>query len=216
MQYHFPKSMFVLSLFTIFAIGCSKDPASSDVNATVNFSPLSPNSTWTYLNTPGTTFTLTATNRDTVAEGTTYRVLTNSAGSNVYLGKSGSNYYRFGSIAQLNIKATQELYLMDDKAVNGSWLASIGFSLPGVPIPISANLNYSIKEKGVSRIVSGKAFSNVTKVRLDLSVPTFGPLGGGDFYYAEGVGLIESVILLNIPGQAPISQTQVLTAYSIK
>ncbi len=53
-------------------------------------------------------------------------------------------------------------------------------------------------------------------VRLDLSIAGLGTIGGGDFYYAEGVGLIENALNVTVPGQAVINQTQVLTAYSIK
>lgn len=204
----------ILGLF--LAAGCSKDDSTGGVTATVDFSPLTANSTWTYQNTPGGSFTLTATNRDTVALGITYRVLTNSSGANNYLAKSGSNYYRFGSIAELNINAAQELYLKDDQPVNATWLATQGFTVPGVPLALTATLNYTIKEKGISRTVASKAFSNVTHVRLDLSITGLGSIGGGDFYYAEGVGLIENMININVPGQAAINQTQVLTAYTIK
>ncbi len=204
----------ILGLF--LAAGCGKDNPTPDVPATVDFSPLTANSTWTYQNTPGASFTLTATNKDTVANGKTYRVLLNSTGGNNYLGKSGSNYYRFGTIAQLNISAAEELYLKDDQPVNATWLATQSFTVPGIPLPLTANLNYSIKEKGISRTVASKAFSNVTHVRLDLSITGFGSIGGGDFFYADGVGLIENEIKINVPGQAAINQTQVLTAYTIK
>lgn len=203
----------ILGLF--LAVGCSKDNLPSVVS-TVDFSPLTANSTWTYQNTPGGTFTLTATNRDTVANGKTYRVLLNSTGGNNYMGKSGSNYYRFGSIAQLNISAAEELYLKDDQQVNATWLATQSFTVPGIPLPLTANLNYSIKQKGISRTVASKAFANVTHVRLDLSITGLGSIGGGDFYYAEGVGLVENMININVPGQAAINQSQVLTAYTIK
>ena len=199
-----------------FAAGCSKSTTTPNVVPTADFGPLTANSTWTYQNTPGASFTLTATNRDTMANGKTYRVLLNSSGGNNYLGKAGSNYYRFGSIAQLKINAAEELYLKDDQPVNATWLANQSFTVPGIPLPLTANLNYSIKEKGISRTVASKAFSNVTHVRLDLSITGFGSIGGGDFYYANGVGLIENEIKINVPGQAAINQTQAITAYSIK
>lgn len=203
-------------LTLLLAAGCGKESSTPGGTATIDFSPLTPSSTWTYQNTPGSSFTLTATNKDTVANGKTYRVLLNSTGGNNYLGKSGSNYYRFGTIAQLNISAAEELYLKDDQPVNATWVAAQSFTVPGIPLPLTANLNYSIKEKGISRTVASKAFGNVTHVRLDLSITGFGSIGGGDFYYAEGVGLIENEIKISVPGQAAINQTQVLTSYTIK
>lgn len=206
-----------ICLSTLVFINCSKKNDTSRGSASaVNYSPLTANSSWTYLNTPGSSFTLTATSRDTVANGNTYRVLTNSLGGNNYLRKDGSNYYRFASLAELNISALEELYLKADQPVNGTWMASQIFNITGFPIPITANLNYTIKEKGITRTVSGKAFSNVTHVRLDISLAGLGAIGGGDFYYAEGIGLIENAVKVNAPGQAPIDQTMILTAYVIK
>lgn len=216
MNFKFLRASLSGMLGLLIMAGCGKDNSTPGGTASVNFSPLTANSTWTYLNTPGSSFTLTATNRDTVANGKTYRVLSNSTGGNNYLGKSGSNYYRFGTIAQLNISAAEELYLKDDQPVNATWLATQSFTVPGIPLPLTANLNYSIKEKGISRTVASKAFSNVSHVRLDISITGLGSIGGGDFYYAEGVGLIENGIKINVPGQAAIDQTQVITAYTIK
>ena len=216
MNFKLFRSAMPFLLGLMLAAGCSKNTSTPDVVSTADFSPLTANSTWTYQNTPGGSFTLTATNRDTAANGKTYRVLLNSSGGNNYLGKSGSNYYRFGSIAQLNISAAEELYLKDDQLVNATWLTTQTFTVPGIPLPLTANLNYSIKEKGISRTVATKAFTNVTHVRLDLSITGLGAIGGGDFYYANGVGLIENEIKVNVPGQAAINQTQVITAYSIK
>ncbi len=207
----------MVCLSTMLFINCSKNNDNSPGFASAsNYSPLTANSTWTYLNTPGSSFTLTATSRDTVANGSTYRVLNNSSGGNNYLRKDGNNYYRFGSLAELNIGALEELYLKADQPVNGIWMASQTFNITGFPIPITANLNYTVKDKGITRTVSGKAFSNVTHVRLDISIASLGAIGGGDFYYAEGIGLIENAVKVNVPGQAAIDQTIILTAYSIK
>ena len=210
------KCCSALLIAIVFFTGCSKDDSAGGSTAAADFGPLTANSTWTYQNNPGSSFTVTATNRDTVALGKTYRVLLNSSGSNLYLGKSGSAYYRFGSIGDLGLPAVEELYLKDDQPVNATWQMTQAFTAPGIPLPLTANLNYSLKEKGATRMVSGKTFNNVIKVRLDLSIVGLGSIGGGDFYYAEGVGLIENTINVNVPGQAAINQSQVLTSYSIK
>jgi len=203
-----------LAILTMVSVGCKKSGTTPTTPAAQNFSPLTANSSWTYKNTPGSNVTITATNRDTMALGKTYRVLTSSTGGNVYLGKEGDNYYRFGSAAQLNITAAEELYLKANESISGTWTATQNFTFSG--LPVTANLTYSIKEKGISRTVGGKAFSKVTYVRLDISISLLGNIGGGDFYYAEGVGLIENAILVSVPGQAAINQKQELTAYTIK
>lgn len=208
------RSMVMTAAAATLVISCSKDEG--DTNSGANFSPLTQGSTWTYQSSTGSSFTLTATSRDTAIGGKNYRVLSNTAGSNLYLAKEGDNYYRFGSIAELNLQAVEELYLKAGEAVNATWGAPISFTVPGVPVPLTANLTYTIKEKGATRTAGGKSYNNVTHVRMDISITGLGNIGGGDFYYAEGVGMVENAILVNVPGQATINQTQTLTAYAIK
>ncbi len=108
------------ALVLIFLLsGCGKD---SPVK--IDYSPLTAGSTWTYENTPGTPFTLTATNRDTVALGKTYKILTNSNGPNNYRAKVGNEYYRFGAFATVGLNSVEELYLKDNVAVNATWSSS--------------------------------------------------------------------------------------------
>ncbi len=202
--------LFILALL----VGCSKEKAPA--TASEDYSPLTANSTWTYKTNSGSTFVITATNRDTVAKGKTYKVLLNSAGQNLYQSKAGGEYFRFGTFADVGINAVEELYLKDNQPVNATWLISQAFSAPGIPIPLTANLNYTIKEKGINKTVGSKSFTNVIHIRLDLSIAGFGSIGGGDFYYANGVGLIENIINVTVPGQAAFSQTQQITDYSIK
>jgi hypothetical protein len=201
----------VVSFLFLFT-ECNK---SSDAPAE-DYSPLTAGSSWAYTSSSGTSNKLTATNRDTVASGHTYRVLTNSSGPNTYLGKSGNEYYRFGSLSSLGINNVEELYLKDNLDVNGTWKLEQAFNYPGIPIPLTATLNYTIKSKGGTRTVSGKNFTNVIQVRLDISITGLGSVGGGDFYYASGVGMIENTISINIVGQPPIAETTLLTAYEIK
>ena len=180
-----------------------------------DYSPLTAGSTRTYLSS-GSTYTLTATNKDTTVNSHTYRVLTNSAGGNNYLGKSGNDYYRFGTLSGIGINNLEELYLKDNSDVNTTWKIDQSFTYPGVPIPLTATLNYTIKAKGVSHTVNGKNFDNVVQVRLDLSISGFGSVGGGDFYYAAGVGMIESDIAVNAVGVGSFNETTTLTAYQVK
>jgi hypothetical protein len=179
-----------------------------------DYMPLTPGSTWTY-SSSGSSFTLAATNRDTVANGKTYRVVTNSAGSNYYFGKNGNEYYRYGALAALNLSGVEELYLKDNLDVSGTWATSQVFNAPGIPIPLTANLTHAIKSKGGSRTVSGKTFNDVIHVRLDISVTGFGSVGGGDFYYAKNIGMIENTFSVTLPGQN-IAQSQLLIGYEIK
>lgn len=203
----------LLFCFFLTATGCKKK---KDDVAPTDYSPLTAGSTWTYQTTAGPNYTLTATNRDTVAMGRTYRVLTNSAGPNNYRAKSGADYYRFGVVPGFGANGFEELYLKDGQALNAIWQATQTINVPGVPVPVTATLKYTLKEQGISRTVAGKAFANVQHVRLDVSVALVGSVGGGDFYYAKGVGLIESSLLLNAQGQQVANVSETLVAYTIK
>jgi hypothetical protein len=210
-------SVCIIASVMIFFTACSKDD--SNPSTSTNFNPLNAGSTWTYAHTEtGATpynFTLTATNRDTTANTKTYRVLTNSVGPNNYLGKVGNDDYRFASFPSLGINSFEELFLKEDKNLNDTWSSSSNVSISG--FPVSANLTYTIKGKGESRTVNGKSFNNVTHVRLDLSVGV--PVGGGDFYYQDGVGMIEDMIAVTPPVGLPVaaysSQDQIVS-YEIK
>src|SRR5215210_9271027 len=82
---------------------CKKDDA-PPTTSNGNYSPLTVGSNWTYNFREGSsspnTFTLTVTDKDTVVNQKTYKVLSSSDGSgNNYLAKIDSNYYRFASFA---------------------------------------------------------------------------------------------------------------------
>lgn len=207
-------------LFAIVIVGvfgsCQKSTTGNGNTAPVTFSPLTTGSTWTYQTNGTTTFTLTATNKDTLILGRTYKVLSNSGGTNNYLAVTGNDYYRFGDFPAISTTGVEELYLKDNITVSGVWTSTQNIT---TPIATTINLGYSIKEKGTTKTVAGKLFSNVTKVRLDLTNAFLGNLGGGDFYYAEGIGMIESniAIIAIVPlGIPAFNQIQILTAYSIK
>lgn len=210
-------SFCLLASSVLFFAACEKDE-SSPGESTGNYSPLTTGSMWTYKNTEGTNapknYTLTAANRDTVANGRTYKVLTSSNGSaNRYLSKTGSDYYRFASFPELGIGSFEELYLKDNKAVNETWTATAAINYGG--FTINADLTYTIKGKGERRTVNAKAYDDVTYVRLDIKVAGE-PAGGGDFYYQEGVGLVENNVSLRSPLGQTFTSKEELVSYDIK
>jgi hypothetical protein len=203
---------------TVFIFGnCKKSSDDTPVTPVVNFSPYTANSTWTYRTELNTTFTLTATNRDTSINARTYRVLTNSTGGNNYLAKVDHDYYRYGIIPAVGATGLEELYLKDNVDVNGTWTDSKSINVTGIgAVPV--NLLYTVKSKGGTRTVNGVVFNKVTYVRLDIS-SIVGAVGGGDFYYAEGVGVIEQVIVINpipLAGITGSTSSQVLINYVIR
>jgi hypothetical protein len=177
--------------------------------------PMTAGSTWTYQPSQGSAYTVTATNKDTVALGKTFKVFTNSNGGNRYQMKSGNEYYRLTIIPTIAPNGFAELYLKDNQPVNTTWKTTLPVTIPNIPIPVPADLNYTIKAKDTTVTVNNKVFNKVIRVRLDVSIPTFGPLGSGDFYYADKVGLIESKFQIDLQGQQ-VNQSEVLTSYTIK
>lgn len=195
--------------------GCGKDETSTPAT---DYSPLTANSTWTYQISTGGTYTLTSTNRDTTISGKTFHVFTNSNGGNNYMGKSGNDYYRFGILPGIAPNGFDETYLKDNVDVNGTWTITQNATAPGIPTPIPVKLTYTIAEKGVQKVVNGKTFTNVIHVKLNISALEIQG-GNGDFYYSAGVGLIESILVINANpafGIQAYNQTQTLTSYSIK
>lgn len=207
---------FCLVVSTLFLFTKCKKGDAAPITATVNYSPLTAGSSWTYNYTentsPAVSYTYTVTGKDTTINDKKYNVLSTSDGSeNRYMAKIDSNYYRYASIS--DIGNFEELYLKDNREVNSTWPGSATINYPGFPA-ITANLTYTVKEKGISYAVNGKTYSDVIHIRLDASALA-NNIGGGDFYYAKDIGLIENKILLNYLGQSFTSNQQ-LTAYLIK
>ncbi|MCW3106283.1 MAG: hypothetical protein JWQ09_789 [Segetibacter sp.] len=199
----------------LFFTQCKKD--SSAATSATNFTPLTEATNWTYRYTEGTsaasTFKLTVTNRDTVANGKTYKVVSNSDGTTSYMAKIGNDYFRFASFPSIGVNSFEELYLKDNKAVNETWTGAACFKYSGADI--TANLTYTIKGKNESRTVNGTVFNNVIHVRLDIVIFGSG-IGGGDFYYQEGVGLIEDSISVTPPFGSTYTSKEEIISYQIK
>jgi hypothetical protein len=206
----------IIAAFSIFILtSCSKKNDASPA-ALPDYSHLITGSSWTYKSTENTTsknYTLTVTSKDTTANQKTYKVLSSSdGGPNSYISKVDNNYYRFVSYPALGINSFEELYLKSNEALNATWANQASLTFMGTPLTV--NLKYTIKAKDESRTVLTKAYNKVMYVRLDISV--FGATaGGGDFYYAEGVGLIESSILIP-PPFGPYSLKQELVSSDLK
>ena len=216
------KTVLFTCLMVVFALGCKKDDDDDNqgnnpgTNAPADYSPLTTGSNWTYQSNDGTSYTITVSNKDTVAQSMTYKVLTNNNGPNIYRTKSGTEYHQFLVIPELGTNGFDLLYLKEDQPVNATWQTNQTLSVPNIPLPLAATFKYTIKEKGATRTVSSKPYSDVIHVRLDVSVAGLGSVGGGDFYYAQKIGMIEWALNLSYSGTEVVNQTDLLTAYTIK
>jgi hypothetical protein len=213
----FFKPLFLMVATVLLFTQCKKDDTPSPGNTSGNYSPLTTGSNWTYNYTEGTTsetVKLTVTDKDTTINGKTYKVLSSSDNSgNSYLAKIDSNYYRFSTFPEIG--SFEELYLKDNRPVNSTWKQSVPFKIPGSPAPLTADLTYTIQDVGITRTVNGKQYDKVIHVNVGVNVLSVN-FGGGDFYYANNVGMIESTISLTPPTGSPYTSTEQLVSYEIK
>jgi len=211
------KLLFAFAIGVCLLQSCSKSDDNNSAGSPGNYLPLATNNSWTYatLNTTssGTTngaFTLTVTGKDTTINSHPYKVLASSDGTFNYWGKSGNDYYRYGTFPGVTfIGNIEELYLKDNLSANGSWNSTIPVNYSGTTVNVDAA--YVIGSTGGTLTVNSKTYTKVTQVNLALStvLPFVGTksLGSGVFYYADGYGLIkmnvtivDNTALLGIPG----------------
>jgi len=212
------RTVFLIALTSLFVFAkCNKDDSGT---VSANFFPTTTGSTWTYKeNVANVQYTYTATAKDTTINSKTYKVVNNSLGGNVYAAQVSSDYYRYGALQTGFNSSTgiEELFLKDNVALNGTWETTQNVVYNGTTYPLK--LSYKITEVNATKTYVGKTYTSVTKVRLDISTTQSGfaiVLGGGDFFYANGVGLVHSELAINAPGQPAISQNTDLLTYSIK
>lgn len=196
--------LFSFLLLTITFFSCKNDEVPAPP-APVQYMSLTAGSTWNYeltnnLPAPTTSsFTLTATDRDSVINGKSYRILTNSAGSlNEYSNITGNDYYNFMNLPEaLGGAGVEFLYLKDNVAVGLSWTQTFPATVSG--ISFSAKLTNTITEKGITKTVKSITYNDVIHVTTTISIEIAGfPLPPGAIttdvhsYYAPKVGLIQS------------------------
>lgn len=199
------KSLLFYSIL-LFAISCKKKdnpvtPAQDNYLATSSGSTRNYHQVDSSSATPvNTNYTLTSTSKDSTVNGKAYHVFTNSTGNNQYLTVSGNDYYQLDSLpAGFGTGVFERLYLKDNAAVGTSWTQSLTVTLQGVPVPVT--LTYNIAEKGITRIVNAKSYSDVIHVTTTISsslIPSASLVTNINSYYAKKYGLIESSTKINL------------------
>jgi hypothetical protein len=193
---------------------CKKKKTDPGPQPTGDFQPITTGSEWNYTVTSGTTsssYKLTATNKDSVVNGRTYRVMTNSAGPNEYYNKTGSDYYRFAKLAEFNNQSVELLYLKDNLSKGQTWVETIPINVvlppPVGTVPVTAKFTFTVAEKGIDYTVAGKIYKDVIKITavpeftaLVLGSPTAIPSTSDlQYFYARAIGLIYSKTVITIP-----------------
>ena len=193
----------LFATFLLLIISCKK-------NGTTNNPPpdkyltFSAGSTWNYHQTDssGTTpanedYTLTSTSRDSSINSRTYHIFSNSMGGNQYFSSTSSDYYQFDSLpAGFGTTTFERFYLVDIAPVGFSWTQTLTVTLSGIPVQVL--LTYNIAEKGISRTVNGKIYTDVIHVTTSISSGLFSLTSNINNYYAEKYGLIESKNIIQV------------------
>ena len=170
------KTYYAILVLAIVGISCKKtDPSPIIVP---NYMTLAAGNTWTYeitnnITSATTTNIVSSTNRDSTVSGRIYHVFTNSNGAvndyyNITPGTTGKDYYTFKNLsAALPNTTIESVYLKDNAALGVSWSQTENVALfSGVPTTVPVTITNTIAEKGVSRTVNGKVYSDVIRLQL--------------------------------------------------
>lgn len=197
--------------------GCKKNDDTPDTTPPVvqTYINTAAGSSWTYnkSDSSGSTgdnsvFTITSTSKDTSVNGKMYHIYNYSYGGNQYLNISDHDYYQFDSIpGGLVAGVFERLYLKDDMPAGGTWSENFSVVVPVSPLPVPVTITNNITEKGISRTVNGKDYTDVIHVTSAISsaaIPAANLTSEINSYYAKNYGLIENttVVSLNFMGFA--------------
>ncbi|MCO5950658.1 hypothetical protein [Mucilaginibacter flavidus] len=196
-------TLFLIAVVAFFASGCissKNDPKPGDGASTSDsYFPVTSGSTWTYKEeiagaTSSTVIKMTG-NTKTFNGKSYYEATSSSTVKGNTLGYFYTANHDFSILQTIPTYGINiEIHLGNDtKAAGYSWTTSP--TADGYVNGFPAQMINTIKEKGITRVVNGKTFTNVMHTQADLQYD----LGSGfmsysvyDFYLAKGVGMIES------------------------
>lgn len=194
-------SLIFFALLFIFS-SCKKDNAPKDNPSNENYVNTNAGSTWTYRqtdmadNNSTSDYTITSTANDTTIDSRKYHVYTYSYGGSKYLGIEGHDYYQYDSIPITGGVNIQRLYLKDNAAKDDTWKQDFNLQIQELQgATIQLTVQNKVVEKGITKTVNGKDYSNVYHVSTSLSssaIPSTALASTIDSYYAPGYGLIEN------------------------
>lgn len=133
---------------------------------------------------------------DTSLDGEPYILLEDNVSGGFSLFRcGGGEYLQLVDVSDLP-NAPEEpiktVYLRDDLPRGGNWTEVLPLNIPGVgELPLT--LRYTIVEKGTSKTVLGKEYTDVIGVQMDVSMPPLiTPQVLSTSFFAKGVGLIQA------------------------
>jgi hypothetical protein len=209
-------------LFVILSAGNCKKPSTPDPGTPQSsYQPTTTGSEWNYTTTGttasgpvNTTFKLTATSKDSVSNGKTFRVFTNSAGANEYYVKVGNDYSRISSLASVT-NQVEVLYLKDNLSAGASWSEVKNVTINSTPATV--NVTYTVVGNKFDTSFNGNDFKECIRIKVN---PDIGiPFQENNIWYlfAKNVGMIANKVRLKFDFLAMNVDTETkLGAFVIK
>lgn len=184
--------------------------------ASSDYQPVSANSEWDYLSTTMGSSHTVALGTDTIINSLRYYKFdkTTSAGTERgYISKVNGVYRTYGDFDPAG--QVVELIYLKDEPIGSNWTNTI--SVNG----FSNYHKYTVSKRDIQHTVVGKTYNSVIELTYDFSVddPLGGSavisVGGGKYYYAKGVGLIEAYFGFSFFGVSSTDTTRLLN-YTIR
>lgn len=180
-----------------------------------DYQPVSANSEWDYTSTTTGPSHNVALGTDTTIGSLRYYkfdVTRGGATQRGYINKANGVYRTYGNFEPVG--QVLELIYLKDSAVGCNWTNTISVS------GFSNYHKYTVSRRDISYTVNGKNYNPVIELTYNFSVdnPLGGGVlnvGGGKYYYAKGVGLIEAYYNFDFFGVST-SDTTRLVSYIIK
>ena len=193
-------------LFIVLSAGNCKKPSNPDPGTpAATYQPTTTGSEWNYTTTGttasgpvNTSFKLTATSKDSVANGKTFRVFTNSAGANEYYVKVGNEYSRISSLASVT-NQVEVLYLKDNLSAGASWSEVRNVTITGAPFPVDVNINYTVIGSKFDTSFNGNSFKECIRIKVTPTVPGLTINENNITYvFAKNVGMITNKVRFKV------------------
>jgi len=181
----------------------------------LDYQPVSANSEWDYTsNTIGPSH-MVSLGTDTTINGLRYYKFNTTSGGATergYISKVNGVYRTYGTFDPTG--QVLEMIYLKDSAIGANWTNTITVS------GFSNYHKYTVSRRDIQHTVNGRSYNTVIEVTYDFSIDDLlgtGTLriGGGKYYYAKGVGLIEGYFGVDFFG-VTTSDTTKLVSYTIR
>lgn len=218
------KTLFICTILSIVlsAGNCKKSSTPDPGTPASSYQPTTTGSEWNYTTTGttasgpvNTSFKLTATSKDSVSNGKTFRVFSNTAGANEYYVKVGNDYSRISVFPGLE-QQIELLYLKDNLLAGGSWSETKNVVVQNIPIAV--NVTYTVMGPKFDTSFSGSDFKEVIRIKVFPEILGL-PFQENNITYlfAKNVGMILNKVRLKSTMLAMDANTETkLGAYIIK